>query len=78
MVECFNIFLLFLIPHASHVLQAVEVAVFGLSKPRIAKMSVIAYSTPLGNITFLICYHKARLSGITGKNIIAGLKLSGF
>ncbi|KAH6976757.1 hypothetical protein EDB80DRAFT_739444 [Ilyonectria destructans] len=34
-------------------------------------------STPLGKFTFPTCYHKARLAGITEKNIIAGWKSSG-
>ncbi|KAH8661139.1 hypothetical protein BGZ61DRAFT_464161 [Ilyonectria robusta] len=34
-------------------------------------------STPLGKITFPTCYHKARLAGITEKNIIAGWKSGG-
>ena len=76
--ECYdnNIYLLFLIPHSSHVLQPLDVAVFGPLKNayrrHLSDLSSIADSTPIGKITFLVNYHKARIEAITRDNIIAG------
>lgn len=81
--ECYdnNIYLLFLIPHSSHVLQPLDVAVFGPLKNayrrHLSDLSSIADSTPIGKITFLVNYHKARIEAITKDNIIAGWKASG-
>lgn len=81
--ECYddNIFVLFLVPHSSHVLHPLDLAVFGPLKNAyrrvIADLASLADTSHLGKITFLINYHKARLEAITKKNACAGFKAAG-
>jgi 4-hydroxybenzoate polyprenyltransferase len=83
MFECFwnDIHILYLIPHSSHVLQPLDLAVFGPIKQRyrrlISSLSSIQAHTPIGKCTFLRCYYEARKAGMTAKNILAGWKASG-
>lgn len=82
LVECYdnNIHLLFLIPHSSHVLQPLDVAVFGPLKAvyrrLLSNLSPIADTTPIGKITF-VNHHNARIEAITKDNIKADWKASG-
>jgi hypothetical protein len=81
--ECYNnnIYLLFLPAHASHVLQPLDVAVFGPLKRAyrrlLSDLSSIADSSHIGNITFLYTYDKARKEAITKSNALAGFKATG-
>jgi hypothetical protein len=83
MFECFwnNIHIIYLIPHSSHVLQPLDVAVFGPVKQKyrrlLSSLSSIEEHTTIGKCTFLRCYYEARKHAMTSANIIAGWKSSG-
>src|ERR1700761_759439 len=78
MYGCFNanIYLLFLPPHASHVMQPLDLSVFGPIKAhyRSALGNLIYQSDdcPMGKRGFLECYSKARQQGLCEKNVLAG------
>ena len=83
MYECFknDIYLLFLPPHTSHVLQPLDISIFSPIKTAY-RSAIDTYpdafdSSPAGKITFLCCYHKARLASLTNKNIRNGFVGSG-
>ncbi|KAH7460506.1 hypothetical protein FOMA001_g19590 [Fusarium oxysporum f. sp. matthiolae] len=81
--ECYNnnIFVLFLPAHASHVLQPLDVSVFGPLKRAYRKflsdLASVADSSHIGKITFLYTYDKARKEAITKLNALAGWKATG-
>ncbi|KAF6519132.1 hypothetical protein HZS61_009512 [Fusarium oxysporum f. sp. conglutinans] len=81
--ECYNnnIYLLFLPAHASHVLQPLDVAVFGPLKRAyrrlLSDLACIADSSHIGKITFLYTYDKARKEATTKSNALAGFKATG-
>ncbi|KAH7459443.1 hypothetical protein FOMA001_g19978 [Fusarium oxysporum f. sp. matthiolae] len=81
--ECFNnnIYLLFLPAHSSHVLQPLDVAVFGPLKRAYRRLLLdfasVADDSHIGKITFLYTYDKARKEAITKSNAIAGFKATG-
>jgi 4-hydroxybenzoate polyprenyltransferase len=83
MWECYsnNIYLLFLPPYTSHVLQPLDLSVFAPLKQAYRKqlsfLSLLTDSTPLGKRNFLACYRKARIDALTAKNIKAGWQASG-
>jgi DDE superfamily endonuclease len=83
MWECFlnNIYLLFLPPHTSHVLQPLDLSIFAPLKRAYRKqlgfLTLLNDSTPVGKQNFLACYRKARLSSLTANNIKAGWRASG-
>lgn len=80
---CFlhNIYLLFLPPHTSHVLQPLDLSIFSPLKSayrkELSSLSILTDSTPIGKRNFLICYQKAREQSLTVKNIKAGWRASG-
>ncbi|CCT63413.1 related to transposase [Fusarium fujikuroi IMI 58289] len=81
--ECYNnnIYLLFLPAHASHVLQPLDVAVFGPLKRAyrhlLLDLTSVSDDSHVGKITFLYTYDKARREAITKSNAIAGFKATG-
>ncbi|KAJ3552019.1 hypothetical protein NPX13_g11219 [Xylaria arbuscula] len=83
MWECYqnNIQLLYLPPHASHVLQPLDVAVF--SPLKTAYRKYLGYATYLhdssvaGKRNFLECYRRARLDAFTLSNILSGWRATG-
>ncbi|KAF7909664.1 uncharacterized protein EAF01_003382 [Botrytis porri] len=83
MLECFNnnIYLLFLPPHTSHVLQPLDLSVFSPLKSayriELNKLSLLSDSSPIGKRNFLSCYQKARIEGLTIQNIKSGWQASG-
>lgn len=82
MFECYenNIFLLFLIPHTSHVCQPLDLSIFGPLKAayrRLVSELSDAEDTPYSKAQFLINYYKARHAAMTEKNVIAGWKVTG-
>lgn len=83
MWECYlaNIYLLFLPPHTSHVLQPLDLMVFAALKnayrKRLGMLPLHNDSTPLGKQNFMDCYYHARLAGLTASNIIAGFRTTG-
>ena len=76
-----NVFLYYLIPHSSHVLQPLDLSCFGVLKSRyrsqILTLSSLSDSAPIKKSTFLELYHKARKEGLTEHNIRAGWKACG-
>ena len=83
MWECFsnNIYLVYLPPHSSHVLQPLDLAVFSSLKTAYRKYvgdrSLYTHSTPIGKRYFLKCYYKARIDALTARNIKSGWRASG-
>jgi hypothetical protein len=83
MIQCYhnNIHLLFLPSHSSHVLQPLDISVFSPVKAayrdELAESDVLIDSSPISKMTFLECYSKARLVGLTAYNIRAGWRGSG-
>lgn len=81
--ECFlnDIYLLFLPPHTSHVLQPLDVSIFGPVKTyyrqALADFLELDDSTPYNKMVFLRCYHQARKLALTEKNVRAGWVGSG-
>ena len=80
---CFknHIYLLFLPPHTSHVLQPLDLAIFSSLKSAYRKQVDLLIqaidSTIVGKREFLYCYQKARTTGLISKNIINGWKAAG-
>jgi len=76
-----NIYLLFLPPHTSHVLQPLDLSVFAPLKRAYRKelgyLSLLTDSTPIGKRNFLGCYQKARKSALISTNIKLGWKATG-
>jgi hypothetical protein len=80
---CFtnNIYLLFLPPHSSHVLQPLDLSIFSpLKRAYCKRLNVLVSlvdSTVVGKRNFLSCYREARLEALTVLNIKGGWKASG-
>jgi hypothetical protein len=76
-----NIYLLFLPPHTSHVLQPLDLSIFSPLKSayrsELHRLSSMTDSTPISKRNFLLCYQKAREASITAENIKAGWKATG-
>ncbi|KAJ3566248.1 hypothetical protein NPX13_g7210 [Xylaria arbuscula] len=76
-----NIYMLYLPPHASHVLQPLDMAIFGPLKhayrKRLDRLAQMDDSTISGKRTFLSCYREARNEALTVSNIRAGWRGSG-
>jgi 4-hydroxybenzoate polyprenyltransferase len=81
--ECFRskIYLLFLPPHCSHVLQPLDLSIFSPLKTAYRQhIGNLAFQTdmaPIGKKDFLRCYYLTRQTSLTSKNILAGWKASG-
>ena len=81
--SCFQhkIFIIFLPSHASRVLQPLDVAVFSSLKTAYrSKLSTYINTTdsaPINKLVFLRCYHHARTTGFTQKNILSGWRATG-
>ena len=60
----YNIYLLFLLTHTSHILQPLNLTVFSVLKyayrKELQKLSSLIDSTSIGKRNFLVCYQKAR------------------
>jgi 4-hydroxybenzoate polyprenyltransferase len=75
MWECYknDIYLLFLPSHSSHVLQPLDISIFsplkGTYRRELSKAQIQSDSSPIGKITFLNCYVKARDATLTPSNI---------
>src|SRR6266699_4012423 len=80
MYGCFNsnIYLLFLPPYASHVLQPLDLSVFGPIKAHyrtvIGNLIYQSDDCPISKRGFLECYSKVRQRSLNEKNILAGWK----
>ena len=83
MWECFNchIQLLYLPAHTSHILQPLDLAIFGPLKSAYRKHAGRLYmqtdTSGFGKSGFLLCFAKARNEGITSQNIKAGWRAAG-
>lgn len=73
--------MLYLPAHTSHVLQPLDVAIFGPLKSAYRKnlgnLLALNNSTAVKKRNFLLCYKKARKEALTESNIKAGWKSSG-
>ena len=76
-----NVYLLFLPPHTSHVLQPLDLSVFSSLKTHyrtaVSYLALLTDSSPIGKQNFLACYHKARKEALSAKIIKAGWKATG-
>lgn len=83
MLECcrHNVYVLYLPAHTSHVLQPLDIAVFGPLKTSYRKtLSALGYmtaDTASRKRDFLSCYEKSRREALMQSNIIAGWRGSG-
>ena len=83
MWECYsnNIYLLFLPPHTSHVLQPLDLSIFAPLKrayrKRLSSLDYLNDSTPIGKRNFLDCYKLARVDALTVTNCKMGWSASG-
>ena len=77
----YNIALVFMPPHSSHILQPLDLAAFSptkrLYRSHINELSQIDDAAPVKKARFLICYYKARLEGLNTSNIEAGWMAAG-
>ncbi|KAI7909099.1 transposase [Pyricularia oryzae] len=77
----YNIQLLYLPHHSSHVLQPLDLSVFGPLKEayrrQLGFVSQFCNSSVIGKRNFLLCYRKARLKAFTAKVIQSGWRTSG-
>lgn len=76
-----NVYLLFLPPHCSHVLQPLDLSVFSSLKSHyraaVGSLALLTDSSPIGKQNFLACYAKARKQALSAKIIKAGWKATG-
>lgn len=76
-----NIWLLYLPPHASHVLQPLDLAPFSVVKTKyrseIRAISALGDAAPIKKERFVVSYNKAREEGLTEQVIRAGWRASG-
>jgi 4-hydroxybenzoate polyprenyltransferase len=76
-----NVYLLFLPPHTSHVLQPLDLSVFSSLKSHYRKevgyLTLLTDSSPIGKQNFLACYQKARKEALAAKIIKNGWKATG-
>lgn len=76
-----KIYLLFLAPHTSHVLQPLDQSIFGpfkaLYKKELRHLNQWVDSTVVGKRNFLACYRKARQAAFTSQNIQSGWRATG-
>ena len=83
MYSCFqnNVYLLFLPPHTSHVLQPLDLSVFSSLKShyqtKVGFLTLLTDSSPIGKQNFLSCYAKARREALSAKIIKAGWEATG-
>ena len=83
MFLCFQhqIYLLFLPPHTSHVLQPLDLSVFSPLKPAYRKWASQLFhqssTAPFGKLGFLICLQKACIESFTAHNIKSGWRVTG-
>ncbi len=76
-----NIQLLYLPPHSSHVLQPLDLSVFGPLKEAYRRhlgfVNQFCCSTVVGKRNFLLCYRKARSKAFIAKTIQSGWRTTG-
>jgi hypothetical protein len=76
-----NIYLFYLIPHSSHILQPLDLSCFSPLKCRyrskIEELARIDNAAPVKKRRFLQYYEKARNEGLTCSNICSGWKKAG-
>ncbi|KZL82151.1 transposase, partial [Colletotrichum incanum] len=79
MWQCYinNVYLLFLPPHTSHVLQPLDYPVKSAYRKELRYLSQWNDLTIIGKRNFISCYQKARLAGLTAQNIKSGWKYTG-
>lgn len=81
--RCFkhNIYLLFLQPHTSNVLQPLDLSIFpplkGAYRKELNNLSLLTDSTPIRKRNILLCYQKARKKSLTKENIRTSWKVTG-
>ena len=76
-----NVYLLFLPPHTSHVLQPLDLSVFSSLKSHyrsfVGNLSLLTDSSPVGKQNFLDCYQRARKEALSEEIIKNGWKATG-
>jgi hypothetical protein len=83
MWDCFinNVYVYYLIPHSSYVLQPLDLACFSAIKSRyraqITDLAKYKDSAPIKKLRFVEYYHKAREEGLTTHNIYQGWATAG-
>jgi len=83
MWECFSnkVYIVFLPAHTSHMLQPLDVAIFGplktAFKKYLGRQGGHDSSSVVAKKRFLYCYHKARIEALTESNIRSGWRATG-
>jgi len=83
MWNCFinKIYLLYLPPHCSHVVQPLDLGVFSALKSRyrnlLSQNNLYCERTTLGKRTILEVYHEARKTALREENLLAGWRATG-
>lgn len=76
-----KIHLLYLLPHASHILQPLDLALFSVVKSKyrnaIQALSALSDGAPVKKERFVTSYNLAREEGLTGRIIRAGWGAAG-
>ena len=76
-----NIYLLFLPPYTSYVLQPLDLLVFSalksLYRKEVGYLTLLTDSSPIRKQNFLNCYQKARKEALLAKNIKSSWKATG-
>ena len=75
-----NVYLIFLLPHMSHILQPLDLMIFSpvksVYRKEVKKLYIQSDTTPFGKAGFLECLCLARIKGLSLYNVKSGWRTS--